>query len=80
MTDTSKVIDSAEFSLENLGYTFPSYSVPSGHDQDSFLRERSFESAKARYPRGLNEAVRSKLNHELAIIYRLGFSGYFLAI
>lgn len=80
LTETARVIESVEFSLENLGYEFPSYSVPAGHDQDSFLRERAFESAKTRYPHGVTEAVSSKLNHELAIISKLGFSGYFLVV
>jgi error-prone DNA polymerase len=66
------------FSLENLGYEFPKYPLPAGESPDSFLRKQTFLGARDRYGATLNDKVRAQLNHELAIIEKLGFAGYFL--
>lgn len=79
LTQTEKVIESVEFSLENLGYQFPSFETPSGHDQGSFLRELTYTGARNRFP-SLTVEVRNQLEHELALITKLGFSGYFLVV
>ncbi|GEP42619.1 DNA polymerase III subunit alpha [Brevifollis gellanilyticus] len=81
LAETARVIESVEFGLENLGYEFPSHDVPAGHDQDSFLRERTFIGARERYPGNqLTPKVRAQLEKELALISKLGFSGYFLVV
>lgn len=81
LSETTRVIESVEFGLENLGYEFPSYDVPPGHDQDSFLRERTFAGARERYSGDLfTDKVRAQLEKELALISKLGFSGYFLVV
>ncbi len=67
------------FSLENLGYAFPEYPVPSGESMDSFLAKMTWFGAEQRYG-GLTPAVRRQLERELALIRKLGFSGYFLVV
>ena len=74
-----RVVDGIEYSLENLGYEFPSYASPPGHDQASFLREMAYAGAKDRYDK-ITPAVRKQLDHELRIIGSLGFEGYFLVV
>ncbi len=51
--NTLRVAERLEFTLENLGYEFPVYDVPAGHDQASFLRETSDAGA----PRTLRRAA-----------------------
>jgi len=80
LAETARVIESVEFGLENLGYEFPTYEVPAGHDQGSFLREQAYHGARERYKDKFNDTVRNKIEHELAIISKLGFSGYFLVV
>jgi error-prone DNA polymerase len=77
--NTARIAEHIEFTLENLGYEFPSYAVPAGHDMNSFLREAAFHAARERYGR-MDAAIRDKLEHELRIISLLGFSGYFLVV
>ncbi|MCB1227475.1 MAG: error-prone DNA polymerase, partial [Verrucomicrobiales bacterium] len=79
VTATARVAEQIEFSLTDLGYEFPQYDVPAGHDQDSFLREQTYAGARRRFPR-LTATVRRQLDHELALIAKLGFSGYFLVV
>jgi len=74
-----RIADRLEFTLENLGYEFPSYPVPDGHDQSSYLRELTDIGARHRYGR-ITRKIRKQLDHELDLIGRLGFCGYFLIV
>jgi error-prone DNA polymerase len=76
--NTCILADRLRFSLENLGYEFPKYPLPAGESPDSFLRTQTFLGARNRYGDTLSDKVRAQLNHELAIIEKLGFAGYFL--
>jgi error-prone DNA polymerase len=77
--NTVRLADRLEFSLENIGYEFPSFPVPDGHDMNSFLRTITLFGAQQRYS-SISTAVKRKLEEELSLIQRLGFSGYFLIV
>jgi error-prone DNA polymerase len=77
--NTARLADRLEFSLENIGYEFPSFPVPEGHDMNSFLRTITLFGAQQRYT-SISTAVKRKLEEELGLIQRLGFSGYFLIV
>ena len=77
--NTVHLADRLQFSLDNLGYEFPRYPVPSDESMDSFLRKQTFAGAKGRYGE-LTPKVTAQLNHELALIQKLGFPGYFLIV
>ncbi len=77
--NTLGIAERCEFSLENLGYEFPRFPVPRGESMDSFLEKIVWFGAEQRY-RSLSPAVKRQLRHELSIIARLGFSGYFLIV
>jgi error-prone DNA polymerase len=73
-----------QFELGDLGYEFPRYPVPDGETMDTFLRKRVEEGVICRYgpkrDRGLLERAKKQVEHELALIARLGFAGYFLIV
>src|SRR4051812_31903153 len=77
--NTAHLADRLEFTLENIGYEFPSFPVPAGHDMNSFLRTITLFGAQQRYT-SISTAVKRKLEEELSLIIRLGFSGYFLIV
>jgi error-prone DNA polymerase len=68
-----------DFTLANLGYRFPDHPVPAGESQDSFLRKMTYFGAQQRYG-SVGGEVRRQLDRELALIAKLGFSGYFLIV
>lgn len=71
------------FELSDLGYEFPRYPVPYGETMDSFLRKRVAEGVQRRYGAGscnLLERAKRQVEHELALIAKLGFEGYFLIV
>jgi len=73
-----------KFELDDLGYAFPRYPVPVGESMDSFLAKRVAEGVARRYgPKNnlvLLEKAKKQVEHELALIARLGFAGYFLIV
>jgi error-prone DNA polymerase len=77
--NTARVAARLEFSLENIGYEFPAFPVPDGHSMDSFLRTITLFGAQQRYS-SISTAVKQKIEEELGLIQRLGFSGYFLIV
>src|SRR5436189_1141195 len=77
--NTSRLAERLTFSLENIGYEFPSFPVPAGHDMDSFLRTIVWFGAQQRYA-AISTKVKRKLEEELALITKLRFPGYFLIV
>jgi len=78
--NTQRIAAELEFTLTDLGYRFPDYPVPPGHDMASLLRELTYTGAAKRYDMPLRSAVKTQLDHELALINKLGFPGYFLIV
>ena len=68
-----------EFTLENLGYQFPSYPVPGGESMDDYLRRLTYAAARAKVS-AWSPKWEAQLDRELALIARLKFSGYFLIV
>ncbi len=79
ISNSLRLFEQLEFSLENLGYKFPRYPVPEGHSMDSFLTAQVWRGARKRYG-DLSKKVKRQIEHELDLITRLGFSGYFLIV
>jgi len=84
IANTGIVSSRLEFTLDNLGYEFPHYPVPDGETMDSFLMKRVEEGVRKRYgssaKRALLEKARAQVDHELKLIAKLGFAGYFLIV
>jgi error-prone DNA polymerase len=75
-----EIAERCAFTLENLGYRFPEFSVPRGETQASFLRHLTFRGARERYGTPLPKRARAQLERELALIEKLGLPGYFLIV
>jgi error-prone DNA polymerase len=82
--NTLRLADRIGFTLENLDYRFPDFPDGRGNplsltEQTTLLRRHAYAGASRRY--GIcSERVKSQLEHELAMIHRLGFPGYFLIV
>src|SRR5215510_5883245 len=81
IANTVELSSRLEFTLEDLGYEFPKYSVPPGETMTSFLRKRTFEGAHLRYGRnGEFARAERQIEHELKLIEKLKLEGYFLIV
>lgn len=82
--NTLELSNRLHFELSDLGYEFPRYPVPDSETMDSFLRKRVIEGVMRRYrpknDKALLERAKKQVDHELALIERLGFAGYFLIV
>jgi error-prone DNA polymerase len=82
--NTLELSSRLKFELSDLGYEFPRYPVPGDETMDSFLRKRVEEGIMRRYgPKRdseLLERAQKQVEHELALIAKLGFAGYFLIV
>lgn len=76
---TEELAARLQFTLDDLGYRFPDFPVPDNHTQDSYLAEMTIFGAHQRYG-SFTGAVKRQLQRELALIAKLGFSGYFLIV
>jgi error-prone DNA polymerase len=76
---TREIADRVNFSMDEIGYTFPDFPVPAGETMDSFLRKQAESGAVWRYW-SITPKVREKLDHELHLIEKLELAGYFLMV
>ncbi|MBA7508037.1 DNA polymerase III subunit alpha [subsurface metagenome] len=58
---------------------FPSFDVPQGETDYSYLAQLAYAGALNKYGR-ITPKIRNRLEHELTTIKKLGFCGYFLVV
>lgn len=80
ITNTERLAERLEFSLEKLGYEFPKFPVEPGDTMEAMLHRVTYEGARARYEGKFTDKVKNQLKTELELICRLGFAGYFLIV
>jgi len=68
-----------DFTLKDLGYTFPALPLPPGETPSSFLRQITWEGARTRF-RPLTARAQAQIEKELALIQKLDLAGYFLIV
>ncbi|HCT77063.1 MAG TPA: DNA polymerase III subunit alpha [Micromonosporaceae bacterium] len=56
----------------------PSFPVPEGYTEDTWLREEVHRGLRERYPNGVPEDRLRQADYELDVICKMGFPGYFL--
>ncbi len=76
---TDEVAARCTFSLDELRYEYPS-EVSGAETPADRLRRLALEGLRWRYPSGAPAKVRATLEHELALIARLGYEPYFLTV
>ena len=78
--NTLWVAERANVEIDFGQVNLPSFPVPEGHTEASYLRELTFEGAAARYGDPLAPHVRERIEFELGVIESMGFSAYFLVV
>lgn len=76
---TAELAGRLDFTLADLGYRFPDYPVPPGETAASYLRQVTWNGARARF-RPLTARAQAQLEKELALIEKLDLAGYFLIV
>jgi error-prone DNA polymerase len=76
---SARIAEACAFDLKWVRPPLPKYPVPSGHDDASWLRELTFRGAEKRWGQ-VDARQRAQLEHELGVINRLDFAGFFLVM
>ncbi|MDP3012604.1 MAG: DNA polymerase III subunit alpha, partial [Candidatus Subteraquimicrobiales bacterium] len=79
LENTLKIAEMCDLSLVFDQILLPRYQVPQGYNLDSYLEKLCEEGLKKRY-KEVTPEIRERLNHELKVIKKTGFSGYFLVV
>jgi error-prone DNA polymerase len=77
---TAEIAARCTFSLDELAYQYPEERTMPGLTPQQALEKLTWDGVKDRYPEGLPDEVKEKLDHELALIERLGYAPYFLTV
>jgi DNA polymerase-3 subunit alpha len=77
---TLEVAGRCDVELELGRQLIPRYPTPDESDEPAYLRERVEEGLRVRYGDPVPAAARERAELELAVIGRMGFSGYFLIV
>lgn len=75
-----EIADQCQFRLDEIHQSFALEVLPPGETGMGYLRKLTTKGAQERYPEGPPPEVRSQIEHELALIDELNFSGYFLTV
>jgi error-prone DNA polymerase len=76
---TAALAERLEYTMADLGYRFPTYPVPDGESEMSFLRHITEAGARERY-RPYHDKARAQIARELDLIEKLDLAGYFLIV
>jgi len=79
LENTNRIADQCDLELTNEGFHLPVFEVPNGHTPQSYLSSLCQDGMQRRYSSDTPE-LQQRLEHELAIIHKMGFDAYFLIV
>ncbi len=79
VAESVELAERLEFTLEDLGYRFPDYPLPPGETVGSYLRQVTWNAARARF-RPFTARAQAQIAKELEVIEKLDLAGYFLIV
>jgi error-prone DNA polymerase len=80
LTETLRIAERIDFSLDELRYEYPDEIVPPAHTPATYLRELTEQGMRRRWPEGVPPRVLELVEHELALIADLEYEPYFLTV
>ncbi|RMD59292.1 DNA polymerase III subunit alpha [Candidatus Parcubacteria bacterium] len=81
--NTVKIAQQCDVEIELGKIQLPYFPVPEGYDGDTYLREMCLQGIQKRYQKSyseVNREIRERMDYELSVIKRMGWSSYFLIV
>ena len=79
--ETLAIAERCTFRLAHLQPSLPeAYQVPNGMTAEQYLREIVYKGAAVRYGNKMTPKHTAQIDHELAMIGKMGFAGFFLTV
>ena len=79
VTNTVKIAERCNVELDFTKTHVPQFIPPTGKTQEEYLRELTLEGLHKRY-QPISEIVEKRVNHELNVIQKSGYTSYFLIV
>jgi DNA polymerase III subunit alpha len=80
VANTLEIAERCNVEIELDRRLIPRYPTPDGKDEDAYLRELAIEGLRARYGDPIPAEAIERVEMELGVIAKMGFSGYFLIV
>lgn len=80
ISNTLEIAKRCNLKLDYGKSVMPKYDVPEGHTNESYLKELCYQGLREKMGGELSSDVLQRLNHELDIINKTGYPGYFLIV
>jgi DNA polymerase-3 subunit alpha len=80
LKSTLEVAEKCSFKFEFGKLRFPSYRTPDGSDGNVYLRQLVLQGVRDRYGANPSPEILARVDHELAVIAKQGFTSYFLIV
>jgi len=77
---SQEIADRCDIRLEENPKHYPVFEPPEGKSDSEYLRELCVNAIPERYPDGTPEGFQERLDYELDVIERMGYSSYFLIV
>lgn len=77
---SQEIANGCDVQLDFRTRHFPVFTPPAGKKPEDYLRELCLAGLKERYGKSPPQKAVERLEHELGIICRMGFAGYFLIV
>ena len=81
LATTLEIAEKCNLKIELGKNKFPSYTVPEGKTREGYLEELCYEGLERRFgPRAQEKELRERLDFELNVLKKTGFTSYFLIV
>ena len=80
VSNTVRIAEMCALEIPMGQMLLPEFTVPPGRTQDSYLEELCVKGLQERFGGQIPPAHRQRLDYELSVIRKMGFSGYFLIV
>jgi DNA polymerase-3 subunit alpha len=82
LTNTLRIAEMCDLKLEFGVSKYPAYEPPTGKTRESYLRELCYEGLQHRFGERAetDKELRGRLDYELSVIEKTGFTSYFLIV
>jgi DNA polymerase-3 subunit alpha len=80
VSTTLEIAEKCNLEIALDGTHLPRFDVPGDREPDAYLRDLCAEGVTERFGDAPPEALRERLDHELDVIQRMGFTAYFLIV
>ncbi|MEQ8818603.1 MAG: DNA polymerase III subunit alpha [Sumerlaeia bacterium] len=80
LLNTKLVAEMCNLEFPEKSYHLPRFPCPDGMDEKSLMRQNVWEGAAMRYRDGVTPEIKERIEFEIGVIERMGFSAYFLIV